>query len=117
MLDAGDIVVWAKAFAFTELVEVPLYRFLVPSSWGRAIAASAITHPVVWFVFPLIGERLAWSYVLTSIVSEVFAVSVEAIFFQRLCRISWRRALVVSLVANGASVGLGLLVRHTVGVV
>jgi len=41
-----------KAFAFTEIVEAPLHRRLVPTRWGPALAAGAITHPFVWFLFP-----------------------------------------------------------------
>ncbi len=114
---ADDLVAWAKAFAFTQLVEAPIYRRLVPTGWGPALAASAITHPFVWFVFPWIGEALDTSYTVTTILSEIFAVAVEATFFRRRCRVGWRRAALVSLAANGASVGLGFLVRATLGIV
>lgn len=117
VVDVDYVIAWAKAFAFTELVEAPLYRRFVPSSWGKALAASAITHPFVWFAFPWVGERLRWSWGATSLVSEAFAVLVEAAFFWWLARIRARRALLVSILANGASVCLGLLVRHTVGLV
>jgi len=113
----GEIVAWAKAFAFTELVEAPIYRRLVPASWRTALAASAITHPFVWFVFPRVGQRLELGWLTTSITSEIFAVVVEAAFFRRACRISWRRAWLVSLFANGASVALGLFVRYAFGIV
>jgi hypothetical protein len=106
-----------KAFAFTQLVEAPIYRRFVPAGWGAALGASTITHPFVWFVFPFIAEQLAVGWALTSSVSEVFAVVVEALFFWRISKVSWKRALVVSLVANGASVALGLFVRQTFGIV
>jgi hypothetical protein len=116
-IDAEDLVAWAKAFAFTQLVEAPIYRRLVPTGWGRALAASTITHPFVWFAFPWLGGRLALGWTATSIVSEVFAVAVEAAFFRRLCRITWKRAGLVSLLANAASVAIGLFVRATLGIV
>lgn len=116
-ITAEDLVAWAKAFAFTELIEAPIYRRLIPTSWRLALAASAITHPFVWFAFPLLGEWLTLGWTATSIVSEVFAVAVEAVFFRRLCRISWRRAGLVSLLANGSSVALGLFLRATLGIV
>lgn len=112
-----EVVAWIKAFAFTEIVEAPIYRRLVPTTWRLALAASAITHPFVWFAFPRVGEELALGWTATSIASEVFAVAVEAAFFRRLCRVPWRRAALVSLLANGASVVLGLFVRHTFGIV
>ncbi|MBX3204714.1 MAG: hypothetical protein KF764_06575 [Labilithrix sp.] len=114
---ALEVVAWAKAFAFTELVEAPIYRRFVPASWRLALAASAITHPFVWFAFPRLGERFELGWTTTSILSEVFAVAVEAAFFQRLAAVSWRRAALVSLLANGASVGLGLFVRRAFGIV
>lgn len=116
-MDADDVTAWAKAFAFTEIVEAPLYRFAVPTSWRAGLAASAITHPFVWFAFPWMGERLDLSWTASCVASEIFAWSVEALFFRRLCRISWARAALVSLVANGASLGLGLFVRRTIGIV
>lgn len=116
-MDVGDGIAWAKAFALTELVEAPIYRQLVPTDLGRALAASAITHPFVWFVFPWLGDALSIDYLVSVTASEIFAWAVEAVFFRMACRISWRRAMAVSLVANGASLGLGLLVRATLGIV
>ncbi|MBX3202357.1 MAG: hypothetical protein KF894_29785 [Labilithrix sp.] len=112
-----ELVAWVKAFAFTQAVEAPIYRRLVPASWRLALAASAITHPFVWFAFPRVGEALELGWTATAIASEGFAVAVEAAFFRRLCGVSFRRAALVSLLANGASVGLGLFVRHTFGLV
>lgn len=122
MFDVADIVPWAKAFVFTELVEAPIYRVGARASWSRALGASAITHPFVWFVFPALGERVGTSYVTTTALSELFAWVVEAAFLVWSTRrapagIGWRRALVVSLLANGASVALGLTVRTLFGVV
>lgn len=114
---ADDLVAWGKAFTFTQLVEAPLYRWLVPAGWGKALAASAITHPFVWFAFPWLGERLDLSWTLTVIVSEVFAVATEAVFFRLACKIRWRRAALVSLGANMASVTLGLSARAMFGIV
>ncbi|MDF2695370.1 MAG: hypothetical protein K0S65_3753 [Labilithrix sp.] len=117
VLEAGYVVAWAKAFAFTELVEAPLYRRLLRVGWGPALAASAITHPFVWFVFPWVGERMELGWTTTAILSEVFAVVLEAMFFWCGWKIPLGRAALVSLATNGASVALGLLVRETVGIV
>lgn len=114
---ADDLVAWGKAFAFTQAVEAPIYRWLVPAGWGAALAASAITHPFVWFAFPWLGERLDLSWTVTVILSEVFAVATEAAFFRIACDVRWRRAALVSLGANMASVTLGLLARSMFGIV
>lgn len=114
-LTAAYLVGWAKAFAFTELVEAPLYRRLLGVRWGHALAASAVTHPFVWFVFPRVAEAAGAGYVVYVIGAEAFAWLVEAWFFTRAARIPIRRALLVSLVANAASVGLALLSRSLFG--
>lgn len=116
-VDADDLVAWARAFAFTQLVEGPIYRIFVPTRWGPALAASAITHPFVWFAFPWIGDRLDLSWTVTAIVSEVFAVAIEAVFFRFVFGVRWRRAALVSLAANVTSVTLGLLARAMFGIV
>jgi len=108
---------WVKAFVFTQLVEGPMYRRLVPTRWGLALGASTITHPFVWFAFPWLGDVLDLGWTTTSILSEVFAVVVEALFFRTTCAIGWRRAALVSIVANAASVSLGLLARTMFGIV
>jgi len=95
---------WFEAFAFTQLVEAPLYRRALGVPWSRALAASALTHPVVWFGF--FHPALRLSYNRAAIASEIFAFVVEAAWFAR--GAGWWRALVVSLVANATSLGLGL---------
>jgi hypothetical protein len=118
-ISGDDLLAWAKAFAFTQLVEAPIYRRFVPTGWGQALGASAITHPIVWFVFPEMGEALGAPYVVTGAGSEVFACVIEAVYLAWITRlrISPRRAALVSLVANGASLSLGLLVRALWGIV
>jgi hypothetical protein len=116
-LEVDDLVAWAKAFAFTQIVEAPIYRFVVPTRWTIALAASAITHPFVWFAFPPLGAAFGWGWTLTSIVSEIFAVTVEAVLVRQASRVGWRRAFGVSLLANCTSVAIGLAVRHTTGLI
>lgn len=105
-----SLAAWLSAFAFTQLVEVPIYCSGLRVRWWAAFGASAITHPLLWFaIMPLLplgyGARLA--------VGEAFAVLVEAAYF----RLGWRRprALAWSLLANAASLGLGLLCRRWFG--
>lgn len=109
------IVAWLVAFVFTQVVEIPIYRAMLHVSRPTAFGASAITHPFVWFVFPLL--RMRFSFVTAF--SELFAWLVEAAWFvlvtRRTLRIGLGRALFVSFVANAASEGLGLLSRHWFG--
>ena len=102
---------WLSAFLLTQLIEVPVYLLAQRSSarplWARALIgflASAITHPVVWFVFPAVLERLPWEWMVAC--AELFAVVTEAIWL-RACGV--RRPLFWSVMANGASFSLGLL--------
>lgn len=82
---------------------------------GRIIAAVALanlaTHPLVWFLFP----GLTLPYLTRVVLSEIFAVAIEAPAYSlTLPRLAPRRALLMSLLANGASLllGWGLRVLH-----
>lgn len=94
---------WLRAFLFTQVVEVPIYRFGLRASLLRAFGASAITHPIVWIV------HLHWSasWPVRTAAVEVFAVVVEAIWFG--VSVGAKRGLVWSLIANGVSFTLGML--------
>ena len=114
---------WLRAFGFTQAVEFPIYRRLVPASRVEAFAASTITHPAVWFVFPLLEYRAGWTYLSMVIAAELFAWWGEALWFWWRLRLlpsavrpSLVRCLLVALLANGASLGLGLLARALFGV-
>lgn len=112
-IDAAYLFAWMRAFAFTEIVEAPIYRFLGPVRWWRGLLPSAITHPFVWFAFPLLSTALGTSWTLAMVLAEVFAWVVEAGFLVATRpRVPPLRATVVSLLANAASLGLGLLSRH-----
>jgi hypothetical protein len=96
---------WAAAFAFTQIVEVPIYRAGLGTSLGRAFAASAITHPIVWWFAVESGVPLSWA--ARTAIGEFFAVAVEAIWFARWFGL--RRGLIWSAIANAVSFSLGLL--------
>jgi hypothetical protein len=102
---------WLVAFIFTELVEIPIYRRFFGVGTLNAFGASAITHPVVWLVFLYFGRLLGFSYLSRAVSGELFAWLVEAAYFFVLVRprIRFSRALVGSLLANGVSLGLGIL--------
>ena len=102
---------WLIAFAFTEATEAPVYVRLLGTSWRRALAASALTHPVVWWVLANPRGPVPAPYRFG--LAEAFAVGVEAWWFAR--ETTWRRALVASLAANATSVALGLASRSLFG--
>ncbi|MCB9688719.1 MAG: hypothetical protein H6738_18815 [Alphaproteobacteria bacterium] len=104
---------WVTAFLLTQAIEMPIYLFGsrgsdLPVPWRVAVAfgASALTHPIVWFVLrDLLEARLGfWAYFA---IAETFAVVVEALYLR------WfelRRPLLWSLLANGTSASVGLLI-------
>ncbi len=116
MIDQDYLVAWMRAFVFTQIVEAPIYWRLLRASWVRSVLPSTITHPFVWFVFPLLSKLgVKWLFVVA--LAELFAWLVEAAFFALTgkVRVAWRRALFVSFVANAASVVLGMLSRELFG--
>ncbi len=96
---------WLYAFVYTQVIEMPIYRRGLGVKWPVAFGASALTHPIVWFVFPLLP--LPWWPMIA--LAEAFAVAAEALYFWMLGSRGGFRALKWSLIANGASFGLGLL--------
>jgi hypothetical protein len=109
------VIGWAKALVVTVAVEIPIaaiaFRRDEPSLARRAgliFFASLATHPAVWFIFP----RFELTYGEMIIAAETWAVVVEAVFFVLVFRgVEPWRAAGVSLIANGASYGTGLLLR------
>jgi hypothetical protein len=114
-LSVAYVWAWARAFAFTEIVEAPIYRRMLGVSLRRGLTASAITHPFVWFVFPPIASALGIGYVPYAISAELFAWLVEAVYFACVSRTPMRRALIASFVANASSVVLALGSRALFG--
>jgi hypothetical protein len=121
------IVAWLWAFFFTQAVEIPIYVAVIQRERraGRArgeldlveqialtFGASAITHPIVWFVIPLLPYDSYWEMAVRA---ELFAVVAEGIYLYGLCLSGLGRAFGASLLANAASFGLGLLSRATFG--
>ena len=105
---------WLSAFFVTQLVEVPIYHRAAPTRWGSkrlyvAFGASSLTHPIVFFVFPQIAFENYWTMVSAA---EAFAVITEAAYLSRFGVV---RPMTISLCANAASLGVGLLLRHWTG--
>jgi hypothetical protein len=109
---------WFRAFLVTvgaeALVAVPLLG-RVERSRSRRVAAllllNVASHPAVWFVFPELGQG-RWSYSVTFLISEAWAVLLEAAGYQLIFpKLGWLRALAISALANGFSVAAGLALR------
>lgn len=120
---------WVSAFLFTQAVEIPVYVLAMRRALEREVArrprglplqlavafgASAITHPIVWFVIsglPPSFQDPGPAYIEYVVRAESFALIVEAFYFYLVCGITFGRALVWSLLANGLSAGLGFTSR------
>ena len=103
---------WATAFVLTQATELPVYWWgtrdaALSPAWRLAIGlgASAVTHPVVWFV--LRGWLSPWlGFAAFFLIAETFAVGVEALYLRSFgVPHPWR----LSLVANTTSASIGLL--------
>jgi hypothetical protein len=112
---------WLIAFAFTQAFEMPIYLWVMRrqsvelSTLARvlvAFGATALTHPIVWFVLPVLQTTPLkyWGYVA---VAEAFAVLAEAFY---VARFGIERALLWAFVANATSATLGLLSRWMFGI-
>lgn len=115
---------WFWAFLFTQIVEVPIYMRGMRARFYEALGASALTHPIVWFVIPQLGDwfyvqvlerrmniwlTTSMRYVIMIAFAEVFAVVAEALYFRVIgLEKPWRW----SFIANMASFGLGMLSRY-----
>jgi len=122
MLGSTVLLRWLVAFMFTQVLECPIYAVSLgqePRSRFRRLAiafgASTLTHPVVWFVFPMLWREIHrpggyWGMVGAA---ETFAVVAEAAYLR------WgfgvRRALLWALLANTVSASLAFLSRSLVG--
>jgi len=102
---------WLFAFAITQAVEVPIYfaAHRAPMRAAKAFGASAITHPVVWLVFPLLAQASYWRAVA---VAEIGVVAVEALYTRAF---GVRRAWAWALGANAASCAVGYAIYAALG--
>jgi hypothetical protein len=102
-----------QAYCLTVAVEGAALFILLRGRYAAALivknafAASTLTLPVVWFVFP----RLGMGWVLQTAVSEAFAVAVESgAYFLLFKRLGARDAFLASAACNLASFVVGLAV-------
>ena len=105
---------WLTAFLVTQAVEVPVYVRGYGATLAPALAASTITHPIVWFVFfGPVGLSVDLGYGVRVLLAETFAWLVEAAWLHVL--VKKPRALAWALMANAASVAVGALLRACFG--
>ena len=102
---------WLPAFVLTQAIEAPIYRLGARATWATALLASALTHPLVWFVFPALVEGTI-GYAPMVVLAEIFAVAVEAAW---LAHRGVRQPVAWSTAANAASLAGGLGSRHLLG--
>ena len=106
---------WFAAFVLTLAIELPIVARLLrraePDLVRRLVLivfANLATHVAVWYVFSQLFIIGTVGYVVAA---EAWAVGAEAVFFVGAFRgLGPRRALVVALVANGASFVMGRVV-------
>lgn len=108
------LVPWLVAFVFTQVVEAPIYAKLGRLGWRRALLPSALSHPVLWFV--IMSPRLELGYTSALVGGELFAWLSEAALLRWGFGVAPTRALLLSALANAASLGLGLLSRAWLGI-
>jgi len=114
------------AFTLTQIVEIPLYTTALGIRRSVAFGASAITHPIVWWVMPALWRLVYVSYLRGlslgetgyflgyGVMAEGFAVLSEAAYF-RFWGLTGRQSLVWATVANAVSSLLGWARRAATG--
>jgi hypothetical protein len=119
---------WVVAFAITQGVECPIYVRVFRLSLGRAFLPSAVTHPVVCFVMPLVWDAIARAvqqrvgplsdelyFLGYGVIAEGFAFSAESFYFARICGLGTRRGILCAVVGNAASGLVGLIASWLTG--
>ena len=101
---------WVSAFSFTQVIEIPIYVLIFRCTVARAFGASAWTHPLIWF--GIFHPDVPGNYALKIVIAESFAWLGEAAYWRAF---PWKRALLGSLVANTASLAIGLGTRALFG--
>ena len=106
---------WFVAFVLTVAIELPIVAWLLRDAepdlrrrLALVIFANLVTHPAVWYVF---SQVFLVGTVEYTVAAEGWAVAAEAAFYVVAIRgLSVGRAIVVAVVANGASFAIGRFV-------
>lgn len=114
MTEADLALAWVRAFALTLIVELavaaPLLSRSLPSLPRRLALvtfAQLSTHPVLWFVLPLLHLPRT-SFLVTA---ELWACLAETVLYTVAIPLPPQRALGVALAANAVSFLVGLWLR------
>ena len=105
--------IFLEAYFLTLVIETAILYLLLRKSQKttdilkNSFAANTLTHPIVWFVFPLLGL----SYPLQLAFSELFAFLFEAWVYATLFKMKSRDAVFVSFTCNTISFLSGLLIQ------
>jgi len=103
----------------TLIVEIPIAVFIVKRFYKykeikiskivfAGIIASVLTLPYFWFVLPVyISSRSLYIFI-----GEVLIIFIEAIIYNQFLKLKLSNALIVSSVANIASIFLGLIIQQ-----
>ena len=108
----------AEALVLSAAVEGPIAFLIIrftrwPSRGALHVGiasgvATAVTHPQLWTAALWAYPR--FPYWPTAIVLEALVVAVEGVLIAWMAKLTWRRAMLVSLVANSASCLAGFVV-------
>lgn len=119
-MTADWIVRWLLAFVLTQSCEMGIYANApgpdrsLRERIAIAFGASAITHPIVWFVITPLYLPLGLDWWTMVAIAEAFAVGTEAVW---LMAFGHRPivALGASFAANGLSFTIGLFCYEALG--
>ena len=107
---------WARAFALTLGIEVPLYFWLLcklgfraHSALGAAIVANAISHPILWFVLPRFEPYAAFAATGEAVVLVIETLVIMAWSVAFKPRLRWKNVIGVVVFVNAASMAAGFL--------
>lgn len=106
------------ALILSLLLEVPV-AVAAARRWGHperraawvALAATLITHPFAWNGFGALRPYLP--YVARAVVIEGGVALFEGALYAVVLGLGWRRGLLLGLLANATSYGVGLVLYRT----
>ena len=105
---------WPIAFVLTQLIEISVALCIWKDIPKRKVClyvfcASALTHPIVWFVFPGMMRQYQWDYGTFLLFAESYAYLVEILWY---AAVRASRPIFISCAANTCSMLTGLLIQY-----
>jgi len=95
-------------FILTLLIELPLVLLFFYKEWKAALLIGFLLNLFTW---PLLHIFLLNTGININIL-EVGVTLTEAVGYRLLVLCHWKKAFLVSVIANGASYGTGVLLNH-----